>query len=280
MIIGVDVDGVICDLHAPWLAAYNADYPEQPLKREDCSAYDLAKVVSPRCGRKIYDYLNIGDLYETAPKLPGAIEGVWKLRKAGHRVVFVTSTGRALSHLKRAWLEKYGFLKQAAADDHRPDDDFVNMSDKSLFYGDALVEDNVNQLFRFRGQLRVLLDQPWNQPHSVPQDLSPLHRCYDWPAVVAYIIAATDPSVLTEAQGLVHGARNVDYGHPAVNDARIAALMRAQFGWDVKNTDIWQLMVITKLARERNKPKRDNRVDIAGYAEVGDWIHRDGRAEP
>lgn len=84
-------------------------------------------------------------------------------------------------------------------------------------------------------------------------------------------------SVLVEAEGLVHGDRNADYGHPADNDARIAGLMRALFGWDVKPADIWQVMVLTKLSRERTRPKRDNRVDIAGYAEVGDWIARDKR---
>lgn len=84
-------------------------------------------------------------------------------------------------------------------------------------------------------------------------------------------------SVLQEAQRLVHGARNADYGPPAVADARTAAMLKARFGWDVKATDIWQVMVLLKISREANFPKRDNRVDIAGYAEVGDWIHR-GRA--
>ncbi len=104
-----------------------------------------------------------------------------------------------------------------------------------------------------------------NRPDSryVPFDLEDV----EWPE-----------TALEEAQRLVHGARNADYGHPADNDARIAAMLRALFGWDVKTTDVWMLMVALKLSRERNRPKRDNRVDIAGYAEVGDWIHRDGRA--
>jgi hypothetical protein len=90
---------------------------------------------------------------------------------------------------------------------------------------------------------------------------------------------APNENALEEAQRLVHGGRNADYGHPADNDGRIAAMLRALFGWDVKAQDVWMIMVVTKLSRERNRPKRDNRVDVAGYAEVGDWIHRDGRAE-
>lgn len=84
-------------------------------------------------------------------------------------------------------------------------------------------------------------------------------------------------TVLQEAQRLCHGDRGADYGHPADNDARIAAMLRALFGWDVKTTDVWMINVVQKLSRERNKPKHDNRVDVAGYAEVGDMIHRDGR---
>jgi hypothetical protein len=86
-------------------------------------------------------------------------------------------------------------------------------------------------------------------------------------------------TAVEEAQRLVHGDRNADYGHPADNDGRIAALMRALFGWPVKNTDVWQIMALTKLSRERSRPKHDNRVDLAGYAEVGDWIHRDKKAD-
>lgn len=83
-----------------------------------------------------------------------------------------------------------------------------------------------------------------------------------------------EESATQEAERIVHGPRNTDYGHPMSNDERVASLWRAQFGWQVKTTDVWQAMVLLKLSRERSKPKRDNRVDIAGYAEVGDWIHR------
>ncbi len=280
MIVGVDMDGVVCDLHQPWLAAYNADYPEAPLRREDCYLYDLSKLVASKCGRRIYNYLNEDDLYATAPALPGALEGVRALRAAGCRVVFVTSTGRALAGQKRAWLEREDFLETGHGHDG-PHDDLINMSDKGLLRADALVEDNPKQLRRFQGSLKILLDQPWNQPESQAEGLEGMLRVYNWTQVHVSLVRRDpkiDGSVLVEAEALVHGPRNADYGHPAENDARIAALWRAQFGWPVVNTDVWQAMVLTKLARERQRPRRDNRVDTAGYAEVGDWIHREGRA--
>lgn len=87
-------------------------------------------------------------------------------------------------------------------------------------------------------------------------------------------------TTLQEAQRLVHGDRNADYGHPADNDKRIAAMARALFGWDIKAQDVGLFMIITKLSREKNRHKRDNLVDLAGYAEVVDWIYRDHRQEP
>lgn len=86
-------------------------------------------------------------------------------------------------------------------------------------------------------------------------------------------------TALEEAQGLVHGDRNNDYGHPGDSFRRIAAMARALFGWDIKSQDVGLFMILLKLDREKNRHKRDNLVDLAGYAEVVDWIHRDGRAE-
>ena len=85
-------------------------------------------------------------------------------------------------------------------------------------------------------------------------------------------------SVLLEAQGLVHGPRAEKYGPPAENFKRIADLWHAAFGWDVTVDDIWQAFVLVKIARERNTPQRDTRVDVAGYAEAGDWVHRERAA--
>lgn len=274
MIIGIDVDGVLCDLHTPWLAAYNADY-EDTLRAEDCAQYDLAPLTKPACGRKIYDYLNKRDLYKDAPAIDGALEVVLLLKASGHRVVYVTSTGRTLHAQKRQWLEDHGFLDDRG---HAPHDDLVYMSDKGLFRADVLLEDNPKQLERFQGH-RLLLNRPWNYAYlwSTP---GPEPTRVDWNTVLPTIDRLTrgavpETSVLLEAQGLVHGPRNIDYGSPLENDTRIANLMRALFGWPVEPTDIWQIMVLTKLSRERVRPKRDNRTDTAGYAEVGDWIHRE-----
>lgn len=83
-------------------------------------------------------------------------------------------------------------------------------------------------------------------------------------------------SILEEAQHLVHGDRNADYGNPYVDYLCTAEMWRAlilrRYGVDVPLTpDFACLMMATmKISREAGKPKRDNRVDGAGYLECAD----------
>lgn len=86
---------------------------------------------------------------------------------------------------------------------------------------------------------------------------------------------AAPESAAQEAHRLVHGNRGADYGHPIEDFTRTAALWTAQFRDLLKDgaaftfREVWQAMCLVKMSRERNKPKRDNRVDLAGYAETG-----------
>jgi hypothetical protein len=83
-------------------------------------------------------------------------------------------------------------------------------------------------------------------------------------------------SVLVEAQGLVHGDRNVAYGAPAEEYARTVGMVNAMLGAKLKEPllpeDLAYIMVCLKLSRQINKPKRDSLVDAAGYCEVAQWI--------
>ena len=74
--------------------------------------------------------------------------------------------------------------------------------------------------------------------------------------------------ILSEASEIVNNDRGRDYGHPADNDARIAQLWGPVLGIEVDPKLIPLLMILVKIAREVHYPKRDNRVDIAGYAQT------------
>lgn len=77
-----------------------------------------------------------------------------------------------------------------------------------------------------------------------------------------------EKSILTEAQGLVHGDRQQDYGHPIDDFTRTAKMWTALKGVTFTAEDVAMFMVCVKLSRQVNRPKRDNLVDAAGYCET------------
>lgn len=68
-----------------------------------------------------------------------------------------------------------------------------------------------------------------------------------------------------EAEYLVIGDRNADYGHPLDDFERIAKIWSAILDTEVRAEQIPLCMTGLKLAREVHKHKRDNVVDAHGY---------------
>jgi len=81
-------------------------------------------------------------------------------------------------------------------------------------------------------------------------------------------------SVLVEAESLITGDRNTSYGSPTQNFQNTADLLNVQFRHklteELTATDVALIMIHLKMARLVASPdKRDNWVDIAGYAACG-----------
>lgn len=72
--------------------------------------------------------------------------------------------------------------------------------------------------------------------------------------------------VLEEALRITSGDRQANYGPPNQDFARTAAMWNALFGWDVTPSKVAMAMIALKLSRETHQKRRDNSVDIAGYA--------------
>ncbi len=115
------------------------------------------------------------------------------------------------------------------------------------------------------------------------QTLSPLS---DAPAaaVMLAVPAGKPPvaeSVLDEAKRITGGERRNDYGHPA-DDFKHTALMwngilagKLREGAEITAMDIPLCMIAIKLARQSHRHKRDNLVDIAGYARTAAMVAGD-----
>lgn len=84
-------------------------------------------------------------------------------------------------------------------------------------------------------------------------------------------LAELPETILEEAQRHVYGDRQGDYGHPREDFTRTAIMWTGLLhhkladGAHLEPEDIARCMVAVKLSRDVNKPKRDNRVDGAGY---------------
>lgn len=74
-------------------------------------------------------------------------------------------------------------------------------------------------------------------------------------------------SAIAEAQSLVYGNRGAAYGHPYEDYTKTAAFMSVILGMEVTPEKAILCMIAVKLSREIHQSKRDNRVDMIGYAE-------------
>lgn len=111
-----------------------------------------------------------------------------------------------------------------------------------------------------------------------PDDLNYIFNPYEGRKALAVLFgleedaSAPAQSILEEAQSLVHGDRGEAYGHPFDDFSKTALIWSAIFGIPVTPEQVALGMVGVKISREINKPKRDNRVDGAGYFETLDMV--------
>lgn len=91
----------------------------------------------------------------------------------------------------------------------------------------------------------------------------------------------TEENVLQEADRITAGSRHEDYGAAYKEAQRFAQMCEAATGLPIKPEHYHIIMICIKLVRERNRQKRDNLVDIAGYARVGEmfWDEADEIAD-
>ena len=87
-------------------------------------------------------------------------------------------------------------------------------------------------------------------------------------------------SILAEAGDVVHGARRKEYGSPLENHTRTARLWSAYLGADVTAEDVCMLNALQKISRQKHAPKRDNLVDLAGYAANVELIENERKQKP
>lgn len=83
-------------------------------------------------------------------------------------------------------------------------------------------------------------------------------------------------TILDEANEAVNGPRQDSYGHPSEHFEHVAAMWNALLGYKlafpIAARDVPHMMIAMKLIREAKKHKRDNLVDIAGFARTAETM--------
>jgi hypothetical protein len=79
-------------------------------------------------------------------------------------------------------------------------------------------------------------------------------------------------NILEEANKLVNGDRQASYGHPIDDFTRTAKMWSAILGHEVTAEQVGLCMCAVKISRQVNRPKRDNMVDLAGYAATVEMV--------
>ena len=88
----------------------------------------------------------------------------------------------------------------------------------------------------------------------------------------------SEESILDEAKRVTEGMRRVEYGEPADDFGRAAHMWtgilarKLREGQTITAMDIPLCMIAIKLARQSHHHKRDNLVDIAGYARTAAMV--------
>ena len=82
------------------------------------------------------------------------------------------------------------------------------------------------------------------------------------------IVEENKQSILSEAEEIVNGIRHSDYGDPAESFERIAKTASMIAGRDLSPNECCAVLMAVKLVRESFAHKRDNLIDLCGYAYI------------
>lgn len=87
-------------------------------------------------------------------------------------------------------------------------------------------------------------------------------------------IKTENKSILSEAEEIVNGSRQSDYGDAANNFHRIANVVNSMYPQlNINAQQCCAVLMAVKLIREGFRHKRDNLVDLCGYAHIMNEIN-------
>lgn len=153
----MDVDGVVADLHTPWINIYNNMFVDN-LRVKDITDFKISNFVKNEAKEEIYKIANDKSIYYFVKPIFGSKRGIKALRKAGHRVVFLTACSENMKGVKFNWLNANGFKVD--------EKDYIESQDKSVFEADIMIDDRYKNVIDAKVDKAYLYTRPWNEKYD------------------------------------------------------------------------------------------------------------------
>ena len=155
--IAIDMDEVLADTLAQFLAEYNREFGKN-ITKADLSARRLVEIIPAEHRSRLRHYALSDGFFRSIPLMPGSREVFAELRE--HYEVFIAT---AAMEFPTSFNEKYAWIKAHFPD--FPDSHIVFCGDKSVLAAEFLIDDSPRHFARFTGQ-GFLFTAPHNRAES------------------------------------------------------------------------------------------------------------------
>ena len=178
MRLGIDLDGVVANFNAGWLQRYNRDFGTE-LGLDAVSTWN--GIPAATHFDSMHDFwewarhLDGASLFRVLDPYPNAVESLWQLAKAGHKIVILTSKPYWATHHTYEWIAEHELPTREV---HILDDKWRVDCDVYLDDAPHNVED-IHQQRPNRATVRYI--RPWNDP------VSGTHSIANWDEFLAFV---------------------------------------------------------------------------------------------
>lgn len=163
--IAIDMDEVLADTLAQFLAEYNREFGES-VSKTDLAQRKLAEIIPADRRARLRHYALSPGFFRSIPPMAGSAAVLQELRERYE--VFIAT---AAMEFPTSFHEKYEWIKAHFPD--FPDSNIVFCGDKSIVATDFLIDDSPRHFDRFAGQGFL-----YTAPHNLTENHYP--RLHDW----------------------------------------------------------------------------------------------------
>lgn len=158
-IILIDMDGVLADAEASFLAEYRKKFPNHFYLPIEEKAFYIGHDYPPELKNDVHSIYQAEGFFLNLPLIPGAKEALEEMLAMGHDVRIATSP---LLRYKHCVLEKYKWVHNNLGFEWTRR--IILSKDKTLIHGDVLIDDKPeHEGERIPSWEHILYDAPYNR---------------------------------------------------------------------------------------------------------------------